>query len=163
MMASDWLTRWLSAALGAGIVAFVAAFVPSPLRVLGWFEKAETIEVVKPPPLALREMGPASRFASIEARPLFNEGRKPDPAGRASVPKGAPSLAGGELSEYRLVGIVADNVTQRAIVERGGAVSRVGPGDSLGGWRVEKIDAAGVTVRKDSQSVRIVIRRPETH
>jgi hypothetical protein len=158
-MASEWLTRWLSALLGAGVVTFFAAFVPSPLQLFAGLDAPAAIEVAKPPPLAMREMAAASEFAEIEARPLFNEGRKADPAGRsAGGVQTAPQGAGGELSEYRLVGIVTDSVTQRAIMERGGgATTRVGPGDRLGGWRVEKIDSSGVTVRKDSQSVRIVM------
>lgn len=163
-MASDWLTRWLSAFLGAGIVTFVAAFVPSPLQVFAAFDPPAVIEVGKLPRLAMREMAPPSQFAAIEARPLFNEGRKADPAGgRAGGVQGAAPAAGGELSEYRLVGIVADSVTQRAIVERaGGTTLRVGPGDRLGGWRIEKIDTSGLTVRQGSQSVRIVMSKAQS-
>lgn len=162
-MASEWLTRWLSAFVGAGVVTFVAAFVPSPLQLFAAFDPPAEIEVAKLPTLAMREMPPATQFAGIEARPLFNEGRKADPAGRStgSVQSTTPN-AGGELSEYRLVGIVADSVTQRAIVERaGGATMRVGPGDRLGEWRVEKIDASGLTARNGSQSVRIVMSGPQ--
>ncbi len=162
-MASDWLTRWLSAFLGAGIVTFVAAFVPSPLQLFAAFDAPAVIEVGKLPQLAMREMAPASQFAAIEARPLFNEGRKADPAGGRAGGVQSATPAGGELSEYRLVGIVADSVTQRAIVERaGGTTMRVGPGDRLGGWRIEKIDAGGLTVRQGSQSVRIVMSRAQS-
>ena len=161
---ADGLTRWLWIALGSGIVAFIAAFVPSPLQALSLFDKAETVSIVKPPPLAMREMPAAAAFEEIVARPLFNEGRRADPVTHnvGSVQASAPA-AGGDLSEFRLVGLVVDSVTQRAIVERAGAGTlRVGPGDSLGGWRIEKIDSNGITARKDSQSVRIVMPKAKT-
>lgn len=158
------LTRWLWIALGSGVVAFIAAFIPSPLQALALFDKAETVSILKPPVLAMREMPEAAAYDEILARPVFNDGRKPDPAshGVGSVQTGT-STVGGDLSEFRLVGLVVDSVTQRAIVERAGAGTlRVGPGDSLGGWRIEKIDSTGITARKDSQSVRIVMPKPKT-
>jgi hypothetical protein len=160
----EMLTRWLWIALGGGVAAFVAAFVPSPLQVMSLFDKAETVEVANPPKLAIREMPASAAFEEIVARPLFNDGRKADPETRSvgSVQSGVPAQ-GGDLSEFRLVGLVIDSVTQRAIVERAGAGTvRVGPGDSLAGWRIEKIDTSGITARKDSQSVRIVMAKPQT-
>lgn len=164
-MMGEGLTRWLWIALAAGVVAFVAAFVPSPLRLLSLFDVPVTIEVSKPPQLAMREMPAGEQFAEIEARPLFNVGRKPDPATRtAGSVQAAAQDRGGDLSSFRLVGLVSDSVTQRAIVERAdGGTLRVSPGDSLGGWRIEKIDGTGIVARKDSQSVRIVMTKPKTH
>lgn len=159
MMAGRGLSRGLLMIIGAGVLVLLLAFVPSPLGLLGAFDAPATVTVRRPPPLALPAMPPLSEFAAITARPLFNEGRKPDPAtgavGNASVGSSADQ---GELSEYRLVGIVADRATQRAILERSGAPSlKVGPGDRLAGWRIDKIDSSGIVASKDERSVRIAI------
>ena len=157
------ITKWLAAALGSGFVAFVAAFVPSPLRVFDVFESAAKVEVREPPKLAMAEAPALEMFTEITARPIFNAARKPDPDARAAAtPDAAGANVGADLSEFRLVGIVADSTTQRAIVERQGSASlHVAPGDSLGGWRIVKIDAAGITVTKDGRSVRVVIPKTQ--
>jgi hypothetical protein len=153
------LKRWLFVAIGAGLLALLAAFVPSPFGLVGLFATPPNVSLRQPPVLSMRDMPPLSAFAEISARPLFNAGRKPDPAvGRLGG--GEPSVGGdqGELSQYRVVGIVADRTTQRAIVERSGAPSlKLAPGDSLAGWRIVKIDAAGIVASKDARSVRIGI------
>ncbi|MEQ1864562.1 MAG: hypothetical protein ABL996_07895 [Micropepsaceae bacterium] len=158
-MMGQGYTNWLWAVLGVGVVALFAAYLPSPMQSLSVFDAPEAIEVAKPGVLKMREMPPQSTFAEIVARPIFNEGRRADPATRGAGTLQASAFEGqGDLSEFRLVGIVADATTQRAIVERPGAGTlTVGPGDRIGGWRVDKIDAHGVTASKDSQSVRLVI------
>lgn len=159
------LTRMLTIVAVAGFAVLVAAFVPSPLRLLSVFERPAEVAVGKPPPLVLPNMPPVSAYADIAARPIFNDGRRPDPPTRSATAAASGTPAGdqGELSEYRLVGIVADSVTQRAIVERAGSPSvRLRPGDRLAGWRIEKIDASGVVASKDSRSVRIGIPKAQS-
>ena len=166
MTGGQSLTRWLVIAIAFGVVALLAAFLPSPFGLFGLFDAASRVELRQPPALSLREMPAASAFAEIRGRPLFNAGRKPDPSSGSVA--GVPAAAGaapGELSEYRVVGIVADQTTQRAIVERSGAPSlKLAPGDRLGAWRIDKIDAAGIVASKDAQTVRIGIgkARPRT-
>ncbi len=166
MTGGQSLTRWLYVAIGGGVAVLLAAFLPSPFGLFGLFDTAPRIEIRQPPTLSLREMPPASAFAEIRARPLFNAGRKPDPASGAVMGALPPAgAAQGELSEYRVVGIVADRTTQRAIVERSGAPSlKLAPGDRLAGWRIDRIDAAGIVASKDAQSIRIGIAkaRPRT-
>ncbi|NOT41702.1 MAG: hypothetical protein HOP13_14530 [Alphaproteobacteria bacterium] len=153
------LPRLLWIVAGMGVAALSAALLPSPLRLFDLFEEPAVVEVRKPPALKMREMPPVTAFADIAARPIFNAGRKPDPMTRTVA--SAPAVTGGdpgELSGFRVVGIVADSVTQRAIVERNGAPSmKVAPGDRLAGWRIDRIDAAGVMVSKDARSVRLGI------
>lgn len=158
---ADTLTRLLWVVAGAGAVALVAALAPSPLRVFDLFDEPVVIDVRKPPALKLRDVPPVAEFADIAARPLFNAGRKPDPAPLAAS-GGSPAATGerGELSAFRVVGIVADSVTQRAIVERKGSPSqKVAPGDRLGEWRIDKIDAAGIVVSRDGRTARLAIPR----
>jgi hypothetical protein len=157
------LTRALAIAVVAGLAVLVAAFIPSPMRLLSAFDQPGEVLVAKPPPLVLQELPPVSAYADVAARPIFNEGRRPDPLTRPAASSAAPAADQGELSEYRLVGIVADSMTQRAIVERPGAPSlRLAPGDRLAGWRIDKIDATGVVASKDARSIRIAIPKAQT-
>jgi hypothetical protein len=154
------LRRWLTVAAGTGFLALLAAFVPSPLRVMDLFDKPVEVTVQRPPKLVLREMPAISAYSEVTARPLFNSGRVPDPETTVGL---APSPAAvaqgpGELSEFRLVGIVTDSTTKLAIVERSGAPSlKVAPGDQLAGWRIDRIDASGLVATKDARSVRLGI------
>ena len=162
MGAQPLITKWLAAALGSGLIAFVAAFVPSPLRVFDLFEAPPKIEVREPPKLELKEMSPAEAYSEIAGRPIFNPGRKPDPETRSAGAAPVAAATESDLSEFRVVGIVADALTQRAIVERQGAPAlHVAPGDLLAGWRITKIDATGITATKDARSVRLVIPKTQ--
>jgi hypothetical protein len=157
------LTRWLVTAVVAGAIALLAAFLPSPLLLLQALEQPAVVVVPALPHLSTPDVQALSAYDEIAARPIFNEGRKADPdAPRASAAPAHARTSGGELSEFRLVGIVADSAIQRAIVEREGAASqRVAPGDEIAGWRVESIDRAGIVVTKDARSLRISIPKSQ--
>ena len=149
---------WLLLAAGSGLVALAAAFVPSPALIGEWFDKPAVVTVQKLPRLALREMPAASAYAEIVERPLFNTDRTPDPATSVAVSGTADAERPGELSEYRLVGIITGGGAQLAIMERTGAPSlKVSPGDQLAGWRVDRIDSSGLIATKDARSIRIGI------
>lgn len=157
------LTRWLVAATIAGAIALLAAFLPSPMVLLRAFEQPSAVTVPALPKLSTPDVPALSAYDEIAARPIFNEGRKTDPdAPRAASSPAVARSTRGELSEFRLVGIVADSAIQRAIVEREGAASlRVAPGDEIAGWRVESIDRAGIVVTKDARSLRIAIPKSQ--
>lgn len=158
------LTRWLVTATMAGAIALLAAFLPSPLVLLRAFEQQPAAIVVPGlPKLSTADVPALAAYDEIAVRPIFNEGRKADPDAPRTGSSPTPSRAtGGELSEFRLVGIVADSAIQRAIVEREGAASmRVAPGDEIAGWRVESIDRAGIVVTKDARSLRIAIPKSQ--
>ncbi|MCE9521373.1 MAG: hypothetical protein K8S25_02940 [Alphaproteobacteria bacterium] len=157
------LTRWLTLALAAGFVTLVAAFVPSPLRLFDLFDAAPELEVHAPPQLKMTAMPPQASFAAISARPIFNAGRKPDPQTAVSASSSlATQPVQGDLSQFRLVGIVTDSVTQRALIARAGQPTlRLSPGDRLAGWRIEKIDSTGVVATSEGRSTKIVIPRSE--
>jgi len=159
MTGAQSLKRLLIGAIVAGVVALVGAFLPSPFGLMSLFDSSPSIALRQPPALRMRALPAPSAFSEIGARPLFNAGRKPDPAsGRAGGGEPPAGADQGELSQYRVVGIVADRTTQRAIVERSGAPSlKLAPGDRLAGWRIDKIDAAGIVASKDARSVRIGI------
>jgi hypothetical protein len=87
---------------------------------------------------------PLASYAAISERPLFNEGRRKDPAqalADASTPTGLPGL-----DTYRLAGIVISSATRLALVERIASkqIVSVKPGDTLDGRRVEDVEEDNV-------------------
>ncbi|MFM9862884.1 MAG: hypothetical protein ACKVRO_04695 [Micropepsaceae bacterium] len=160
----ETLSRSLWIVAAAGVLALIAALLPSPMRAFDFFDAPAVVEVRTVPAVKLRALPPATAYDDVIARPLFNAGRKPDPAVRPAAAVASASSGGaGELSAFRVVGIVADSTTQRAIVERNGAPSmRVGPGDKLGEWRIDRIDAAGIVASRDQRSVRLQIPKART-
>lgn len=154
-------TRALAVALLAGFAAMIAAYVPSPLRLLSVFESVPEPEVNAPPALKMAAVPAKETFGEITARPLFNNGRLPDPpkAPGAAIAQGEAESAN-DPSLLRVVGIVTDRETQLALVQTAsGATARVRPGDTLEGWRIEKIDVQGVTASDGVRSTRLVIPR----
>lgn len=139
--------RRAMAVIGAvGVVAALIAFVPSPLRLLDLLAARPVVEVKAPPPLRLKPMPQISSFDAIAERPLFNADRKPDPLPPPPEPP-KPAIVLGDLTQYRLLGLTGDRLTQRALVQKSaGPLLTLKPGDTFEGWRVDKIDAAGVAI-----------------
>lgn len=136
----------------AGFAAMVLAFVPSPLRALELFERRPVVEIKAPPPLKLTAAPPATVFAAIAARPLFNIDRKPDPVPPPPEPP-KPAIVLGDLSQYRVEGVVASSETQLALVRKVGAqLLTLKQGDTFEGWKIEKIDASGVSISGGDRS-----------
>lgn len=150
---------WLVAG-GLGIGAL--AFVPSPLSLFDVFQTVPDVEIRKAPALSLKTVPALESFDPIIARPLFNPGRVPDPetgpvAGTGTGPAG-PVL--GELSQYRVVGIAGDGVTNIALVQKsGGEMLRLRKGDSLDGWIVTEVGAKGVSIRGGTRKEVLTIPR----
>jgi hypothetical protein len=61
-------TRTLALIALAGFVVMVAAFIPSPLRVLTYFEGVPEPEIEAPPPLKMATLPPKDSFAEITFR-----------------------------------------------------------------------------------------------
>ena len=153
-------TRTLSLAALAGFAVMVAAFIPSPLRLLTYFESAPQVEIKPPPPLKMAAVPPKGAFAEITARPVFNQDRRPDPVREATVPSDNVAEQAGDLSQFRVVGIVTDRELQLALVlTPGGTTARVRAGDMIDGWRIEKVDVSGLTASDGTRSARMVIPR----
>jgi hypothetical protein len=162
MTSSPKLTKGLTAALAAGFLALVLAFVPSPLRLFDLFDSAEAPDLHEPPTLKLAVMPPVDAYGAIVQRPIFNADRIPDPATSVATSMPAPQAAEGDLSEFRLVGIVADGVTARALLARGSAPAvKVRPGDKLGEWRIDTIDSTGVAASSNGRKTKIVILKAQ--
>jgi hypothetical protein len=153
-------TRALSFAALAGFAVMVAAFIPSPLRLFTYFESAPQVEIQPPPPLKMAAVPPRDAFAEITARPIFNQDRRPDPAREAPTSGENIAQQAGDLSQFRIVGIVTDREVQLALVQTpGGTTTRVRAGDTIDGWRIEKVDVSGVTASDGMRSARLVIPR----
>lgn len=154
-------TRLLAGAALLGFAALALAFVPSPLRLLDYFESVPLPQIRAPQRLKLAPMLPDSAFAEITARPIFNQGRLPDPP---TAVRPADEAGSADLSQFHLVGIVTNAATQLALVRRGeGPTTVLRKGDSLEGWRVEKIDVLGVTASDGIRSARLVIPRAQNN
>lgn len=148
-----------------GFAVLFAAFIPSPLRFFTSLETAPTPEVKAPPELKMAAMPPAETFAEIVQRPLFNENRLPDPAraqATADTGDGSTAPAASDLSQFKLVGVITASSIRIALVQRaGGETKRVRAGDTIDGWRIEKIDVSGVTASDGNRSARLVIPRAQ--
>jgi len=155
-------TRLLAFAALAGFAAMGAAFIPSPLRLLTYFETVPAPQIKAPPPLRMAALPPKEAFAEITARPIFNHARRPDPATVRATMTDAGNEPATDLAQFRIVGIVTDRDTQLALVQTpGGTTTKIRAGDTLEGWRIEKIDVSGVTATDGIRSSRLVIPRAQ--
>jgi hypothetical protein len=157
-------TRLLAFAALAGFTAMGAAFIPSPLRLLTYLEDVPEPQIKAPPPLKMAALPPKDAFAEITARPIFNQDRRPDPAKTAidTTMTDAGTEPAADLAQFRIVGIVTDRETQLALVQTpSGTTTKIRAGDTLEGWRIEKIDVSGVTATDGIRSSRLVIPRAQ--
>jgi hypothetical protein len=131
---------------GLGLAAMMLAFVPSPLRVFDLFDSAPVVEIKTPPPLKMAAISPATAFEAIVARPLFNIDRKPDPVPPPPEPP-KPAIVLGDLTQYRVEGVVVSSETQLALVRKTGAqLLTLRQGDTLEGWKIDKIESRGISI-----------------
>jgi hypothetical protein len=91
------------------------------------------------------------------ARPLFYPNRRPQ---TASVPESAP-IQREIIDDLTLIGVMRVEDVTRVLVkdERSGRVSRITPGDSLGGWRLKSVSAEHIVmVQQDNERVLHLVR-----
>lgn len=150
---------WLIAG-GLGVGAL--AFLPSPLSVLDVFQTVPQIEIKQTPSLTLKAVPSLESFDPVTARPLFNPDRVPDPESTPAV-GASPATAGpvlGDTSQYRVVGIAADGITNIALVQKSGAETlRLRKGDSLDGWLVTDVGPNGVSISGGTRKEILTIPR----
>jgi hypothetical protein len=155
-------TRLLVFAALAGFAAMGAAFIPSPFRLLTYLENVPEPQIKAPPPLKMVTLPPKETFGEITARPIFNQDRRRDPPSAPVDMTTADLETTADLSQFRIVGIVTDRDTQLALVQTpGGTTTKIRAGDTLEGWRIEKIDVSGVTATDGIRSSRLVIPRAQ--
>jgi general secretion pathway protein N len=131
---------------------------------LTYLEDVPAPQLKAPPPLKMAALPGKETFAEITARPIFNQDRRPDPArpADATTMTDAGAEPAPDLAQFRVVGIVTDRDTQLALVQTpGGTTTKIRAGDTLEGWRIEKIDVSGVTATDGIRSGRLVIPRAQ--
>jgi hypothetical protein len=93
---------------------------------------------------------------AITKHPLFYASRQPWVAPAAPPPPAVPAEGPGPLADYTLVGMVISGGTRTAIVRpRGGASVLLAEGDTLNGWTLRRIGAAGLHFEAGGQTIDI--------
>jgi len=139
-------TKILALALVAGIAAAVSVMIPSPLSYMS-LSSGNAPDVKVPNIPKARDPGALTKYASIAERPLFNSDRKPDPLPPPPAPPAPPKpqIVLGDLNQLKLVGVILSGDNRIALVRRASAGTlTLRVGDTLDGWKIEKIDAQGV-------------------
>jgi hypothetical protein len=139
-------TKVLALALAAGVAAAASAMVPSPLSYIS-LSAGEAPEIRAPSIPKVRDPGALTVYASIAERPLFNADRKPDPLPPPPPPPvpPKPQIVLGDLGQLKLVGVILSGDNKIALVRRASAGTlTLRVGDTLDGWKIEKIDVQGV-------------------
>ena len=97
---------------------------------------------------ALPVLPPLERFRETAERPLFAPDRRP---------AAAPSLA---TFGMRLEGLVAIGAERRAIVKLSdGRTARVGPGERIGDWTVQRIEPDRLVLEADGRRLELTPQR----
>ena len=105
-------------------------------------------------------MKPAEDFADIADRPLFNRSRRPAPPDETKAAAGA--AAAGEVAaaaKIALNGVLLTGQRRVALLrfDNDPKVMHVAEGQEAGGWRIEKIIADRVVVRRNGQASEIIL------
>ena len=140
-------TRAWAIAVVSGAAVCVFAIIPLPLALIIGMSSAPAHEIKAPLIVKLPEPSELKSYAGISERPLFNADRKPDPLPPPPPPPTPPKpqVVLGDLTQLKLVGVVLSGDNKLALVRRASAaILTLRVGDTLDGWKVDKIDAQGV-------------------
>jgi general secretion pathway protein N len=135
--------------LNAGIAVLLALALWPWLR---WALHAPTPpnEVLAAAQATVPALPPLDQFRETAERPLFLPERRP----AAAAPKIVATFG------MRLEGIVAIGAERRAIVKQSdGRTARVGPGDRIGEWTVQRIDADRVVLGAGDRRLELTPQR----
>jgi hypothetical protein len=119
---------------------------------------AETAAIAAPegpaqPPAALAE----AAFPETLARPLFRANRRPPDVAKPETAAARPNQAAAPAklpSGLALIGVINQNGVERALLRSGGSGEGqwVGVGYMLDGWRLSRIESAGVVFEAGGRS-----------
>lgn len=102
-----------------------------------------------------RALPAVDAFSGIAARSLFNPTRRPiePPAEAKAIPAVKPS-------RFRLVGVLISDGLRMALIRRGRAsdYTRVEEGQEIDGWRIERIVADRVVIRKGDTREELILK-----
>lgn len=151
-----------------GIAAALTVLVI--LRYTVW-SGGENTAVIQPAPpsatnVAIREesgnfLPPFPAFSAISDRPLFRADRRPEPAAivetpvqpTAEIPQGQP--------DFVLIGTVTGPNGGVATIRSQNETRRAYVGDTVDGWRVDRITGTGIEVSQDQNRYAMSIGEPE--
>ncbi|HYN39884.1 MAG TPA: hypothetical protein VES39_11600 [Rhodospirillales bacterium] len=104
------------------------------------------------------ELSPSADYVEIVERPLFNPTRKPAPPDEAKPGSGAGAEETA-ATQIALNGIVLVGNRRVALLrfDNDPKVMHVAEGQQAGGWRIEKITADRVTLRRGQQENQVVL------
>lgn len=153
----------------AGLCAALALLVWSQLEGDPRAQRARTelASIELAPPVSVEEprlgFAPIDRYEEIVRRPLFNETRRPQADASQALAADAPSGRDDASAALSLSGIAITPQKTLALIEdaRHGRVLRLELGASVGGWRLERIDADRVTLRHDDTRRELVLYEHE--
>ena len=73
-----------------------------------------------------------------------------------------PAITLGDISQFRVEGLITSSDTQLGLVRKGGVeLLRLKPGDTIEGWKIDKIDAKGIAISGGDRSERLTIPKAE--
>jgi hypothetical protein len=126
-----------------------------------WEQPSETASTAPAGAAELRHAGlpPQTAYPAIAQHPLFYPSRAPwapapEPPAVAHVAMPAPT-------GYALAGLILSGSTRSAILKTGGGAKTmtISEGDSLGGWTLRRIDAAGLHFELDGRTFDLAFPR----
>jgi hypothetical protein len=165
---------------GAGSGRLLAAAAMIGLGVLNWHLATAEIDIspIAPPDIETQNpaanlgeptvdagsVGPAA-YPEMLARPLFRASRRPPDAEKPQVaarPQAAPRQAARLPENLALVGVMKEHGRAgRALIRLGESAGQwVEVGHVLQGWRLSRIDPAGIAFEADGREQRLSLFRP---
>lgn len=120
-------------------------------------------ELPAAPPLEPFRLAPPGYYTPITARPLFIADRRPEPPPPpedAAPPEKPPA---GPEQKFMLFGVMIAPGTQAALLrleEPNAKTARVKVGEMIGEWRLDKVSAGGVVLRKGEEVRELPLSHP---
>ena len=102
------------------------------------------------------ELAPMEAFAEVAERTLFEPARRP-----AQAAAQARLAGGGDAQGLTLVGVVLSPHGRLAVLRDGGEAERLGPGETIGEWKVEAVHAEGVVLRRGAERRELLLHVKE--
>jgi hypothetical protein len=102
-----------------------------------------------------------SAYAAMVEQPLFHESRKPQRA--AAIEINTAMDTQGELDEWQLVGIISLKQQPKVLISHKSKAQKsqqLTVGQSIAGWKIQRIQPDRVLIMRDSQSKTILLRKP---
>lgn len=151
-----WLLLGVSAALA---LAWQIRHPPQPPRIA----VAPAPELPAVAPLENVGLAPPAHYGEITVRPLFIAERRPEPPPPPEETPPSEKPPAGPEQKFMLFGVMIAPGAQAALLrlqEPNARTARVKLGDMIGEWRLDKISAAGVVLRKGEAIQDLPLTRP---